>query len=138
MSIENSGDGCTCGNIGCLERLASGTAIAKNVSLALGKDISTKDAFIESKKGNKKAQAVIDKALIALGRGVVNICNIFDPDAIILGGGVTQNGDVVLKKVAQYVKEHSLPVMADHVVVKQASLGSKAGVFGAALLAMKK
>ena len=94
---------CQCGNTGCLEALASGTAVARIARAHLveagvqstlsGKDIESITAetvFEAAAQGDELAQSVLDGVVGALSVGLTNLLHLFDPDVIVLGGGVTQ------------------------------------------------
>ncbi|MGC8648647.1 MAG: ROK family protein [Candidatus Micrarchaeia archaeon] len=98
MVIEKNGPKCGCGRKGCLEALASGKAIAKyftsnnllNRKLHKSK-IESKDIFNAWKNNEDYAKPIVEKAAENLSIGIANIVNIFDPEAIIIGGGITKN-----------------------------------------------
>jgi glucokinase len=170
MTIDWHGPRCTCGNIGCLESLASGTAIARmaNEQIARNKSGSAAlVAFALSKQSHEKgvdissnsqvrsktpirvdammvaqaaasgiplAHEIIGSAAEALGVGLVNIIHIFNPEVIILGGGVTQIGEPLLGPAQRIVRERALPVSRESVRIVLAGLGSDAGLIGAGSL----
>lgn len=143
-TINPNGPRCGCGNNGCIERLASGTAIMKRgreavetnvvTSLRGYNNITTKDVFSEYYKGDRVAKEIIDEALDYLGVFVANMANSFDPDMIVLGGGVINGGDIVLDRVREVVKVRALKIVGENVKIVKSTLGGKAGVLGAAAL----
>ena len=90
--VIGEGPKCGCGRYGCLETLASGSAIKRMASEA-GRNLSGKEVFEEWFNGDKVAKAIVDKAANSLTVGIANIINIFDPEAIIIGGGITKNNE---------------------------------------------
>jgi glucokinase len=167
MTIDWHGPRCKCGNIGCLESLASGTAIARraNEQIALGE--SGSDALLDfalSKQSHETgvdtqynsqrqpihvsarmvAQAaargiplaceIIRSAAEALGVGLVNIIHIFNPEVIILGGGVTQIGEPLLGPAQRIVEERAMRVSRESVRIVLAHLGNDVGLIGAGSL----
>lgn len=146
MTINKDAARCGCGNVGCAEAMASGTAIMKLAKEAVSSNaittlknyshITTKDVFIEAEKGDKISKEIIDRSLTYLGITVSNIANIFDPDVIVVGGGVSNAGKIVFDKINDEVEKRTLRVIKDNAIIKKAELGGKAGVLGAAALAM--
>jgi glucokinase len=137
---------CNCGNLGCLEALASGTAIARrakdavlsniNTSLKVYETITSYEVFKEAENGDKVAIAIRDKALRYLGIGVTNIINIFDPDKVVIGGGVSKAGEIVFDIVKEVVNERGLKTITAGCEIVPAKLGVDAGVIGAVALAI--
>lgn len=146
MTLERNGPRCNCGNYGCAEALASGAAIGKaarekvlkgiNTSLANYENITSYEVFKEAEKGDVVAKAILDKALNYLGICISNIITVFDPEVVIIGGGVSKSGEIVLKKVREVVNKRCFKALAESVKIKPATLGTDAGVIGAAALAI--
>lgn len=146
MTVMNGGPRCGCGNTGCAESLASGTAIMKRANEAVESNaytslknyekITAREVFIEAEKGDREAQDILNNALAYLGITIANAANIFDPDIIVLGGGVSNGGRIVFDKIKEEMDRRCLRTIANHCEVKKAMLDSKAGVLGAAALAI--
>ena len=179
MTIDRNGGRCRCGNYGCLEYLASGTAIARyaNEAIAAGQGVellefiralqqhtqegnelepSTHEApgpghigsssdlevpYITARIVSQAAQAgipvaraIITNAAEAIGVGLVNIIHIFNPQVIILGGGVTQMGPMLMEPALRIVQERTMKVPLDAVRIVLAELGGNAGLVGAGAL----
>lgn len=145
-TVAPFGPRCNCGNIGCLEAVSSGTAIGKRgrdaisskvgTSLRKYNEITSFEVFTEAKNGDKVAIQIIDEALTYLGIGVANAITIFDPDVVIIGGGVSKAGEIVFDKVKEVVNTRCFKSMAEHCEVVPAALGTDAGVIGAVALAI--
>ena len=150
MTIDVNGPRCSCGNIGCLEMLASGTAVAREAisrisqgekssltQMVEGKleNITAEKVGMAAQGGDSLASEVIAKAATYLGIGMVNLVNIFNPEMIIVGGGVAQMGDLLLGPARQVVKERAFQLPAQAVRIVPAQLGDNAGVLGAAVFA---
>ena len=150
MVIDTNGPKCSCGNNGCLEALISGTAIAheavrriqqgENSSLnqvTKGKieNITTEKVSAAARNGDSLAAEIILKAAYYLGIGLVNIVNIFNPEIIIIGGGMAKMGDMLLNPAKQVVKERAFPLPAQAVEIVPTHLGDDSGVLGAAAFA---
>ncbi len=153
MTIDVNGPKCNCGNVGCLEMLASGTAIAREairrvsggeksalLEMAGGRidAITAEKVGVAARDGDAVALDVILKAATYLGVGMVNLVNIFNPEMIIVGGGVARLGDLLLGPARRLVRERAFPISAESVRVVAAELGNEAGVYGAAAFALAK
>ena len=153
MTIDTNGPGCECGNIGCLEQLAAGKAIAREAKnrLASGErsslsedvagkleDVTAEDVAVAAKKGDTLAIDVVNSAATYLGVGMVNLVNIFNPEAIVVGGGVANMGDLLLAPARQVVRERAFLESAAAVCIVAAELGSDAGLLGAAYFAFEQ
>ena len=150
MTVDVNGPRCNCGNIGCWEMLASGTAMAKEAIRRIEQgekssltklvedkieNITAEKVSLAAQDGDPLALEVILKAATYLGVGMVNLVNIFNPEMIIVGGGVAQMGDLLLEPARQVVKERAFPLSAQAVCIVPAQLGDDAGVLGAAVFA---
>ena len=146
MTVAPNGPRCNCGNIGCLEAVSSGTAIGRmgreavstNVETSLRKydNITSYEVFIEASNGDEVAKDIVDTALNYLGIGVANAISIFDPEMVIIGGGVAKVGDIIFQKVQAVVNKRCFKSMAASCKIVPAGLGADAGVMGAVALAI--
>lgn len=146
MTIDVHGPRCNCGNIGCWESLASGTALVReavkqitkgaNSSIVelVGGDLGKIDAkvvFLAAKQGDKLAKELISQLAYHFGIGLVNLVNIFNPELILIGGGVAKMGDLLLQPAIEVVKERAFATSAAKVEIRPALLGDDSGVLGA-------
>jgi glucokinase len=153
MTIEADGPDCGCGNKGCLEMLASGTAVAgeaikrlrrgeKSIlsEMAGGKieKISAEMVGTAARRGDTLAGEVIARAAHYLGVGMVNIVNIFNPEMIVLGGGMAEMGDLLIEPARRVIMERAFSISSRAVRIVVAQLGNEAGVYGAAAFALEK
>jgi glucokinase len=137
---------CNCGNTGCLEAFSSGTAIAKRAKEAVASNIQTSlkkyenitsyEVFKEAESGDKVSISIRDTAFRYLGVGVTNSISIFDPDMIVIGGGVSKVGKIMFDKIKEVVDERGLKTMTKGCKIVPAKLGTEAGVIGAVSLAI--
>ncbi len=149
MVIELDGRECGCGRKGCFEAYASATALNKLTKEAMDANpksllhkvcednggIDATVAFNAEKMGDPIAKEVVDNYVKYLSEGLLNYCNILRPNVIVLSGGVANEGENLLSRVRQYMKEHHYGMKnAPEVEIKQASLGYDAGKIGAAAL----
>jgi len=153
MTIDVNGPLCNCGNTGCLEMLASGTAMARAakrrimqgeksalVDMVKGKidDVTAEQIGIAARAGDKLASEIINEAAMYLGIGMVNLVNIFNPEVLAVAGGVSRLGDLLLEPARKIVSERAFPISARAVRIITAELGDEAGVLGAAAFAFEK
>ena len=92
--------------------------------------------FDEAEKGDRVANEILDEALSYLGAAVSNYANIFDPDMIVIGGGITNGGKIVFDKIREEMEKRCLGPVLNHCKVEKAKLKGQAGVLGAVALAM--
>jgi glucokinase len=116
-----------------LENIASGTAIALAASRIFGRSLTTREVFGLATEGNSSALKIIDHAASCIGRVLCDLQLIVDPEVFILGGGVCETGNFFLDRIASAANEHALGFAPVH--VRQAELGTEAGVIGAACVA---
>jgi glucokinase len=150
--IDPDGPLCGCGNHGCLESFASGTAIGRMAREAAeaGKSreileladniIDDIDAVICAQaayNGDSTAQEIFDRAAFYLGIGLGNFVNIFNTEMIVLGGGVMKASDLFLDKAIKKMEEIALPGPLEIVEVRESELGSDIGLMGAVAVAME-
>lgn len=152
MTIDVNGPECACGNSGCLEVLSSGTAISREAikrvsqgeesaltAMVNGKieDIKVETVETAARKGDPLAMDVLARAAGYFGVGLVNVVNIFNPEMIVIGGGMASLGDLFIEPARRVVAERAFPVSARVVRIIMAQLGNEAGVYGAAAFALE-
>lgn len=145
-TVKADGPRCGCGNRGCAEAMSSGTAIMRRAKEALATNVRTalrnyeevtaKEVFIEYKNGDAVAEDILNEALMYLGVFAANVANTFDPDMIVFGGGVINGIDIALDMVQKEFNKRALPIVASHCKLEKAQTGGKAGVLGAAAVAI--
>ena len=149
ITMEFEGRQCTCGRKGCLETYASATALIRDTKEAMEKDpnslmhevakelgiVDARVAFIAEGRGDKAAKVVVDNYVKYLSEGLLNYCNIFRPNIIVLSGGVANEGENLLGRVREYMKAQNYGMKRAPVVeIRQAAVGYDAGKIGAAAL----
>lgn len=148
MVIRAEGEMCTCGRKGCWEAYASATALRREGRIAAAKYpnseiynlvdgniklIDAKTVFDAADLNDKVALEIVDIYTKCVAIGLVNLVNIFEPEAIVIGGGICAQGDRVIKPVTKILSERVYGgVLKTKVCV--ASLGNDAGIVGAAML----
>lgn len=136
---------CNCGNYGCLEQVASATGIARlaREELAVNdtptklrrEHISAKTVFDAYKNKDKVAEIVVARFARYLGMALAQFACVVDPDVIVIGGGVSRAGQVLIDCVSEHYKKHAFPSCKKTPIVL-AELGNDAGIFGAAKMVL--
>ncbi|MCU0641601.1 MAG: ROK family protein [Candidatus Margulisbacteria bacterium] len=130
MIIDPAGPLCGCGNHGCFEALASGTAIKRRSGMdAIAVELA-------ARQGDATALKVINETAHYLALGIANLVNIFNPEMVILGGGVSKMRELLLNPIRVEFKKYALTLPAKHVKIVRAKLGSESGVLGAVALCL--
>lgn len=153
MVLEINGPKCGCGNRGCLEALASRTAIFKKIQGAvkdgqktlltdmLGpelKDLRSGDLRKAIRKGDKFVEKVIEEAAEYTGIAVGNLINIFNPEVVVLGGGVIDAlEDEMMAIIVETAKDYAMPGTSKGIEIVAAKAGDDAGILGGAVLARR-
>lgn len=145
MTIDINGPRCGCGNYGCVEALASGPAIARTAKKALINypnsllntypEITAKEVAEAARKGDQLSIEVINNAARYIGVTLANLINTLNPDLIVIGGGVSQMGDLLLNPIKEEVRKRAIKRFLDNLRIVQAELGGDVGVMGAIALA---
>jgi len=153
MTIYVNGPRCNCGNIGCWETFASGKALAREavkrikagaqttiLSFAdgdLGK-VNGETVFLAAQQGDSLALELISVTGYYLGVGLVNLVNIFNPQLILIGGGLSRIGSLLLDRALKVVAEHAFRLPAEAVRIELGRLGTDAGALGAVALVLQE
>ncbi|MBA2453039.1 MAG: ROK family protein [Chloroflexia bacterium] len=146
--VSMDGPRCTCGSAGCVEAYCSGWAIARDGQSLVrsgrgdairnaAKDPDEIDARAVSsaaETGDVAATQILERAGQALGAALANYANIFNPEMIVIGGGLARIGDLLLKPAHHSFKAHAMPDIWEYVTVTGSSLGTKTGIYGAAAI----
>jgi glucokinase len=139
VTVDWNGRPCKgCGRRGCLEAYASGTSIAERAREA-GMEVETaSDVAAASRAGDAVAERVWEETLAALACGVASLANVFEPERVVIGGGVSREGDQLLGPVRERVKAEAIGPVAHSLEVVAAELGDTVGVVGAAAVAFER
>ncbi|MFB7616306.1 ROK family protein [Kitasatospora sp. NPDC056181] len=138
ITVDLDGDPCPCGSRGCLEGLASGTAIARR-ALAhgwrpSGGDRSARAVAADALAGDPVALASFDRAAQALAAGIAATAALVDLDRVVIGGGVAESGAVLFDPLARHLDRYAALPYVRGLDVRPAELGTDAGLIGAAAL----
>ena len=148
--IVHDGEQCTCGRKGCWETYASATALIRQTKAAmlLNKDslmweltqnsienVSGITAFDAMRKGDAAGKRVVDNYVKYISVGIINTINIFQPDVLCIGGGVSKEGETIAAPIRAHVEsERYSKNVSKQTEIKTAELGNDAGIIGAAYL----
>ena len=137
-----NGEPCACGSIGCLEHYASTSALVRRFNKRAaeagrsfsGEEINGELIVRLYKEGDKLATECLDEHCDFLGHGITGFINIFSPQRIVIGGGLSEAGDFYIQKVSERAHRYVMADCAVNTRIMAASLGNKAGSIGAASL----
>ena len=148
ITIDENGPLCTCGNHGCMEAFAGGNAIAlqarkmvesgkrtllSNIPL---ENITAQEVAESARRGDLPSQEIIMRAGTFIGIAIAGLVNLFNPGAVIIGGGVAQAGDLLTTSIRQAVRERSLRASEQSVHITTAMLGQRSSLIGATVQAI--
>ncbi len=149
IKVEYDGPPCVCGSKGCWEAIAGGVGIENRAKDAIregkkgliyemcqgnAEKITTKMVFDAKRKGDPVAEGIIERAINASKMGVTNLVNLFDPDIIVLGGGLfLAQKDILFDPIVKYVRENALSAVRN-VLIEISTLDKWGGVLGAGSL----
>lgn len=137
---------CACGKRGCVEQYCSATGIVRLANLRLGQDdapsslrslekLTCKDIFDAGKLGDTVALGILEQFYAYMGEFIANVCSTVDPEVVVLGGGVSKAGNMLLDGIGPYFLKNVFHA-ASGVRFSLASLGNDAGAYGAFKLAL--
>jgi glucokinase len=153
MTIDDEGPICNCGNRGCWETLASGTALAREARHRIKEGIRTSileyaEGDVEkvtaqvihsaAEQGDSLAKKLISRTGYYVGVGLANLINIFNPELIVIGGGLSNIGDMLLKPAFKTAGERAYKEAFQAVRFASPELGRDSGVLGAAAFALRE
>ncbi|MBT2701544.1 ROK family glucokinase [Bacillus sp. ISL-40] len=151
-AIPSGGAPCNCGKTGCLETVASATGIVRLAKVELAKglkgelseklaengSITAKDVFDAARNSDELAKSILDEVSFHLGFVLASIANTLNPEKIVLGGGVSKAGDILVDPVKNNFEKFAFSPVRDSTKLALATLGNDAGVLGAAWLIKNK
>ena len=134
MLINERGPSCACGGKACLERYVGNKYILEKARKAFGNNITLEELSSLANRGNNQAIKIWRDTAGHLAVCLSGVVNFFNPEAIVIGGGVASCGKILFEAIKQGIKERAMPTQARIVQVLKAKLGNDAGMLGAALL----
>ncbi|MFA0747755.1 ROK family protein [Fervidibacter sp.] len=137
MTVKPNGPTCTCGRKGCLEALASGSAIGREGTERLGRPVRSEEVFQLADQGDPIAKQILAEAVDALAFAIGAAANLFNPKKVILGGGVAEAPEhLLIEPLRERLVRYTLPQVYEGLEVVRAQLGYDAGIMGAIALAL--
>jgi predicted NBD/HSP70 family sugar kinase len=137
ISVDDSGPTCRCGNRGCLEAYAGVPAILDALRPVLGEDVTLAQALEACASGSRAARRVFADVGHLVGRTLGGVCNLLNPERIVVGGDVAQAGEYLLEPMREALERHSLAIAGDAVEVVAAKLDDQAGALGGVALVLR-
>jgi predicted NBD/HSP70 family sugar kinase len=134
--VQEGGAICRCGNRGCLETVASARAIAGMLSESRGEEVSAKRLLELSANGDSAAARLIEEAGREIGIAVANLCNLINPDRVIVGGDLSGAGEQITEPILESIRRFAIRSAADQVTVVPGVLGERAELLGALALVL--
>jgi glucokinase len=134
LSIDWNGPNCNCGSRGCLEAFIGNKQILRNARKLFGRDISLEEISRLAKQGNKKAGKIWQDMGFKLGIALSGLVNVFNPEKIVIGGGLANAGSILFKSVRSTVKQRAMRPHSKVVSITKSSLGYNAPLVGASVL----
>lgn len=144
VCVEPNGHPCGCGSIGCIEQYASATAIVRitkewfhdypDTDLDENEELTSEMVYKAGVEGDRLALAVFNRVGFCLGITLAGLINVFNPDMIVIGGGVAAGWELFSGTLKQTIMERAFRLPAEHAKIVRATLGDDAGILGAASL----
>ena len=152
ICVDPAGPRCHCGNLGCVETMAGGPAIARAATEAARSGQSQllhrmlkeqgalrlQDVAQASRAGDVAANAIVQRAGALIGQMLASVVNFYNPSHVFIGGGIQRIGPLFLAAVRQSVYHRSLALSTRHLEIQYTPLGERAGLVGAGVLAMQE
>ena len=142
ITVKCDGEGCACGGVGCLEHYASTSALVRRFCELNGSardaEVDGKDVVFFYKEGNPAAVQAMEEHWNYLAHGIASMINLFAPQRVVVGGGISEAGDFYLEKLREGVRRQMMSVCGEETELVAARLGNRAGCMGAAGLVLDK
>ena len=136
--VAEGGPVCRCGNRGCLETLASSRAIADLLSTSRREEVSTRRLLELCTDGDAAAQRLVGDAGRAIGIAVANLCNILNPECVIVGGDLSAANELLLGPLREEARRNAIPSAVGNLEIVAGVLGDRAEMLGALALVMRE
>ncbi len=136
-TLDERGALCYCGNRGCLETVASGPAITRLVAEGNGEAPSLAEVIERAAAGDVRCRRAISDAGREIGVAVAGLCNLINPERVIIGGLLSRAGSILLQPLRESIRRHAVQAAAEKVDVRAASFVERAELLGALALALR-
>ncbi|MBD2762076.1 ROK family transcriptional regulator [Kocuria sp. cx-116] len=137
MTLDEQGDVCRCGNRGCLETFISSEAVLGLMATTRGPDFTVSDLVDTALAGDIGCARVIGDTGRTLGTTVANLCNIINPELVIVGGELARAGDLLLGPLREVVSRYGVQGCTRELTISAAELGPEAHLTGALIMALE-
>jgi glucokinase-like ROK family protein len=137
-TIDETGDICRCGNRGCLETYAGAAAIASLLSRSFGEELEPEAVLSRAAEGDPGCRRAIADAARHIGVAVANLCNLVNPERIVVGGSMGQAGALLLDPLRESVSRRAIPSAGEDVSIVPGELGERAELLGAVALVLQE
>jgi predicted NBD/HSP70 family sugar kinase len=127
---------CRCGSRGCLETVASARAIAEQVGVSRGEPVSPRDLLELIAERDPAASRLVGEAGREIGVAVAGLCNLVNPNCVIIGGDLSAAGELITEPVLESIRRYAIASAADQVTVVAGVLGERAELLGALALVL--
>ncbi len=136
--VDETGDVCRCGNRGCLETYASAPAIVALLQRSLRAEMEPEQVVERAREGDAACRRVLADAGRHIGVAVANLCNLFNPERVVVGGSIASAGDLVLDPLRESVRLRAIPSASEDVQIVPGLLGERAELLGAVALVLQQ
>ncbi|ANY09298.1 ROK family transcriptional regulator [Pseudonocardia sp. HH130630-07] len=136
-TVDEFGALCRCGNRGCLETLIAARHVADLLRPLLERDVAIGEVVARARAGERAFARVINDVGLRVGAAIADVCNMLNPQMIVVGGELAQADDLLLEPIRQVVSRRGIPSATDQARLTTAGLGARAHVLGAAAVALE-
>jgi len=139
FTLYADGMPCSCGKRGCFECYASSTALVERAQKKSGSSaLDGREIFQRAAHGDRDMLSVLDAWMDDIAHGITGLVHIFDPDMVLIGGGVSVQEELLMQPLRERIKAGVMPRFAEHLSIERATLGNDAGMIGAAKWYMER
>lgn len=136
-TIDDHGAVCRCGNRGCLETVAAARTVTDLLAPQMGPEVSIADVVAAAVAGDHSCLRVLTDTGHHAGRALADLCNLFNPELIVIGGELAQAGELFLEPIRESIRRHAIPSATDGLRVEVSTLGARASLLGAVSSALR-
>lgn len=136
VTVDEDGAICRCGSRGCLETMAAGPAIVELIRSSLGHELTVEEVVARAMAGDPGCRRVLQDSGRHIGDAVADVCNLLNPERVVVGGSVGQAGEILLGEMREAVRRHVIPSAGEDVEIVPGVLGERAEVLGAVALVL--
>ena len=137
MPIDVNGPVCSCGSRGCLELYTAVPALLAAIRPACG-ELTFDELVNLAESGQRACRRVVTDAGVMLGRGLAGVCNLLNPELVVVGGDLARAGDLLLTPLRDTLEQHALPMVTEQLRVAPGELGERAGALGGVALVLRE